>query len=201
VKTATLPEQWAAPGKPLEPRSIWPRTLAMKVAPSKAALSAPSPENFGISDPFGPNLTYVGLRGDETLQVVHLRGMGRKIPLPPMPRWPRVKLPVTMVDAVLPIPAEQYFAYTRVAHSTAFVAHKRKRPAPAPATPAQPTDVATAKDNPDQLTTESITPEPGKTAAKKRTSAKTRTAEQPSSYWSQWSSWSARPGAPAVSHE
>jgi peptidoglycan/xylan/chitin deacetylase (PgdA/CDA1 family) len=216
-KTATRPEQWALPDAERAPRGVWPRVVSASARAYDPALVAPNPENFGVSDALGPKPSIAKFFHHEPLQTDHLRGSGRKVPLPPMQLWPHdIDMPKQVMEAMLPVPAKDAFSYREIPQTgaAAFVAHKasarRKLVASKPAaaestaseaTPSETVQVETRRPTAN-VDPAAVAPYPlererrrqvASAKAKSRAKATSQSSDSTTNYWNYWGSWGWRP--------
>jgi peptidoglycan/xylan/chitin deacetylase (PgdA/CDA1 family) len=104
-KTPTTPDQWVPAGTPTA-HTQWPGAdMDMQAASEPPALAAPSPQNFGIVRPLGPQFT---LARPAPRARRHL-GHG-EVPLPSLSVWPHeVGPPSGVIDGGLPAPSPSSF--------------------------------------------------------------------------------------------
>lgn len=103
-KTATDPRQWI-----MHARRIWTSAPAFAETESGSQLPVPSPASFGFANPADPH----SLVRDEAQPSHRILGRGR-VPLPPVPIWPRgvdaaVAVSTSAGRPVLPAPSPQSF--------------------------------------------------------------------------------------------
>jgi peptidoglycan-N-acetylglucosamine deacetylase len=104
-KTPTTPDQWVSAATPVA-RTQWPGAdVDTQAASEPPALAAPSPQNFGIEQPLGPQFTLAR----PAPSARHHRGRG-EVPLPPLSVWPHEIGPASgVIDGGLPAPSPSSF--------------------------------------------------------------------------------------------
>ena len=121
-KTASLPEQWVARR---EQPSFWPHVEVSNLNLPAPALETPSVQNFGIADPTG-----VYTRGTPGPTGDNIRPGARAVPLPSISlSMSGAHLVAATSGALMPVPAETIFRYTRVWQPHSF-AHAARKPMP-----------------------------------------------------------------------
>jgi peptidoglycan/xylan/chitin deacetylase (PgdA/CDA1 family) len=116
-KTASLPEQWVGRA---EPAGYWPLVSVASLSFPDPVLEAPSPQNFGITDPSG---TYPRSTADRS------RSLDRDGALAPIVLWPHgVKLVALSPPQMLPAPAPETFRYTHVWRPHPPISHSSRKP-------------------------------------------------------------------------